>query len=129
MEFHHIGIATNDAAGTAERYKSVFGIPICHHQRLDEVEVTFLELATGFLELVEPITDGSIQQYLDEQGPGLHHIAFETDDIQAALQRAAAADVELIDSEPRSGAWGHSIAFLHPHSLDGVLVEFVQLES
>lgn len=126
MQLHHIGIATEDAAVTAERYESAFGISVCHHERLEEVEVTFLALASGYLELVEPIDDGSTKNFLAKHGPGLHHIAFETEDIQAALDRAASTGINLIDTEPRQGAWGHAIAFLHPNSLDGVLVEFVE---
>jgi methylmalonyl-CoA/ethylmalonyl-CoA epimerase len=67
-----------------------------------------------------------VARYLDEQGPGLHHVALATDEIEGALAAARGAGVELIDESPRPGAWGHEVAFCHPKSTGGVLVEFVE---
>jgi len=87
--------------------------------------VVFLELENGFFELLEPHEDGAIARYLDRRGPGIHHLAVETADIDAALRTARDAGIELIDTKPRPGAWGHEVAFLHPKSTGGVLIEFV----
>jgi methylmalonyl-CoA/ethylmalonyl-CoA epimerase len=88
--------------------------------------VRFLELDEGYFELLEPAEDGAIARFLDRQGPGIHHVALRTDDLDAALDRARHVGVDLVDEEPRPGAWGHEVAFLHPKSTGGVLVEYVQ---
>ncbi len=126
MRFDHAGVATDNAEGLAFLYEDLFGCEIVHEERFGELSVIFLELENGYFELLEPHDDGTISRYLDEHGPGLHHIALETDDIDAALASAGAAGAELIDEEPRRGAWGHQVAFLHPGSTGGVLIEFVE---
>lgn len=125
MEFHHAGIATDDADGLAELYGELFDAPIAHREQFDGMSVVFLELDGGYFELLEPHEEGPIATYLEGHGPGIHHLAVETDDIEAALSTARACGVEPIDDEPRPGAWGHEVAFLHPNSTGGVLVEFV----
>jgi len=125
MQFHHAGVATDDADGLAELYGELFDAPVVHRQRFDGMTVVFLEFDGGFFELLEPHEGGPIASYLDSHGPGIHHLALGTDDIEAALSTARACGVELIDDEPRPGAWGHEVAFLHPKSTGGVLVEFV----
>jgi len=125
MEFHHAGIATDDADGLAELYSELFDAPIAHREQFDGMTVVFLDLGNGFFELLEPHEGGPIERYLDRHGPGIHHLAVETADIEVALSTARACGVESIDDEPRPGAWGHDVAFLHPNSTGGVLVEFV----
>jgi methylmalonyl-CoA/ethylmalonyl-CoA epimerase len=126
MEFDHAGIATRDAAATAERFSTLFDAPIVHEERFEDLSIVFLEFDGGYFELLEPVEEGTIASYLDRHGPGIHHLALATDDIEAALERARRHDVALIDETPRPGAWGHSVAFLHPKSTVGVLVEFVE---
>ena len=126
MRFHHAGIATADAAGLADRYAALFDAPIVHDERIDGMEVVFLDVGGSYFELLEPHTEGPIADYLDGHGPGIHHLALGTDDITAALARAREAGVDLIDDDPRPGAWGHEVAFLHPKSTGSVLIEFVQ---
>ena len=125
MQFHHAGIATDDAAGLAERYAALFGTQIAHEEQFDEMTILFLDLDNSYFELIEPREDGPIATYLDEHGSGIHHLAVATDDIEAALSTAADHGIERIDDEPRPGAWGHEVAFLHPSSTGGVLIEFV----
>ena len=125
MRIHHAGIATDDVAALVERFGTLFDAPIAHEQRFEGLAVVFLELDNGYFELLEPHDGGVIADYLAEHGPGVHHLAVETADIEAALETAAAAGVDLVDEEPRPGAWGHDVAFLHPASTGGVLVEFV----
>lgn len=126
MRFDHAGVATEDAEGLAFRYEDIFGCDIAHEERFGDLRVIFLELENGYFELLEPQQEGTISKYLENHGPGLHHIALETEDIEAALERAESAGVELIDEEPRPGAWGHDVAFLHPKSTGGTLIEFVE---
>ncbi|MFC6836460.1 methylmalonyl-CoA epimerase [Halomarina ordinaria] len=126
MHFDHAGIATDDAAGLAETYCELFRTRVAHEEQFGDLHVLFLEFGDSYFELLEPTGEGTIARYLDRNGPGIHHLALTTSDIEAALARAKTMDVECIDEEPRPGAWGHDVAFLHPKSTGGILVEFVQ---
>lgn len=127
MQLDHVGVATDDAAGLAALYESVLDLTVAHEETFDGMRVVFLDCGNGYLELLEPVEDeGAIARFLDRSGPGMHHLAFETDDVSAALATAREHGVDLIDEAPRPGAWGHRVAFLHPKSTGGVLVEFVE---
>ncbi|MFB6102406.1 MAG: methylmalonyl-CoA epimerase [Haloplanus sp.] len=127
MRFDHAGVATHDGAALADLFGRLFDAPVVHRETFDGLDVTFLDLGNGYVELLEPLTDeGPIARYLDREGPGLHHVALATPDVAAALETARACGVDLVDDEPRPGAWGHDVAFLHPESTGGVLVEFVE---
>jgi len=125
MEFHHAGIATGDAAGLADLFAELLDAPLVHEEAFDGMTVAFLDSGGCYLELLEPADGGPIANYLEANGPGIHHVAFATDDVGAALDRARALGVDPVDDSPRPGAWDHEIAFLHPDSTGGVLVEFV----
>ena len=125
LSFHHLGIATRDGADLAVTFEGLLDAPVAHEETFDGMTVRFLELDRGFFELLEPRKEGTIARYLDRNGPGIHHDALRTDDIAAALERARDLGIDLVDAEPRLGAWGHEVAFLHPGSTGGVLVEFV----
>jgi methylmalonyl-CoA/ethylmalonyl-CoA epimerase len=125
MNVHHVGVATDDAAALAALYGDLLGVEVAHAERFDGMEVRFLDCGNGYLELLEPREEGTVARYLDRRGPGVHHVAFETPDVSAALERARGLGIETVDEEPRPGAWGHEVAFLHPESTGGVLVEFV----
>ncbi|MUW13413.1 methylmalonyl-CoA epimerase [Halorubrum sp. CBA1125] len=127
MRFDHVGVATRDAADLADRFCGLLGATIPHEETFDGMRIVFLELDEGrYFELLEPVAGGTIADYLDREGAGIHHVALATDDLPAALDRARDRDVDLVDEEPRPGAWGHDVAFLHPRSTGGVLVEFVE---
>ena len=126
MNFDHAGIATDDADGLAELYSELFDTPVVHEERFDGMDVRFLDCGGGYFELLEPVEGGTIARYLDKNGPGIHHLALATDDIRGALERMDEHDIELVDEEPRAGAWGHEVAFLHPKSTGGILVELVE---
>ncbi|MFC6973808.1 methylmalonyl-CoA epimerase [Halomicroarcula sp. GCM10025709] len=128
MRFDHAGVATDDAAALADLYGAAFDAPVAHEETFDGLSVTFLDLGNGYFELLEPLPDaeGAIPRYLDRNGPGIHHFALATDDIEAAIATAVDAGIDPIDGEPRPGAWGHEVAFLDPRTTGGVLVEFVQ---
>ena len=127
MHFDHAGIATDDAAALADQYATLFDAPVAHEEEFDGMRVVFLEFGDSYFELLEPLTEeGAIASYLDGNGPGIHHLALATDDVESALAHARELDVTLIDDEPREGAWGHQVAFLHPKDTGGVLLEYVQ---
>ncbi|WP_128905516.1 methylmalonyl-CoA epimerase [Halorubrum amylolyticum] len=127
MRFDHVGVATRDAADLADLFDGLLDAPIAHEETFDGMHAAFLELDDGgYVELLEPTAGGAIADYLDREGPGIHHVALATDDLSAALDRARDLGVDLVDEEPRPGAWGHEVAFLHPGSTGGVLVEFVE---
>jgi methylmalonyl-CoA/ethylmalonyl-CoA epimerase len=127
MRIDHAGVATDDAAGLADLYVDLLGCEAVYSEEFDGMDVHFLDCGNGYLELLEPLDDeGAIARYLDRNGPGVQHLAFATEDAGAALDRARDMGIECIDEEPRRGAWGHDVAFLHPRDTGGVLVEFVK---
>jgi methylmalonyl-CoA/ethylmalonyl-CoA epimerase len=127
MQFDHAGIATDDADGLAALYRDLFGCEVAHTETFDGMNVVFLDVGGGYLELLEPLgDDGAIASYVADDGPGIHHLALATDHVEAALETARDHNIRLIDEEPRRGAWGHDVAFLHPSDTGGVLLEFVQ---
>lgn len=126
MRFDHAGIATDDAASLAERYEGLLDADIVHEETFDGMEIAFLDFGNGYFELLEPVAeDNAIASFLDRRGSGIHHLALATVDIEGALARAERMGVELLDEEPRPGAWGHDVAFLHPRDTGGILLEFV----
>ena len=125
MDFDHAGIATDDADALADLFVDLLDVPAVHEEEFEGMTIVFLDVGDGYFELLEPQADGTLARYLDRHGPGIHHLALATDDIDGALDRARDLGVELIDDRPRAGAWDHEVAFLHPNSTGGVLVEFV----
>lgn len=91
------------------------------------VDVVFVGTGVGRVELIEPVSpDSPVARFLEKRGPGLHHLAYRVPDIEAALARLSAAGMRLIDERPRPGAHGRLVAFIHPASTGGVLIELVQ---
>ncbi|WP_435073451.1 methylmalonyl-CoA epimerase [Halorubrum sp. HHNYT27] len=127
MQFDHVGVATRDASDLAKLFDGLLDAPVAHEETFDGMTVVFLELdGGGYFEILEPTEGGAIADYLEREGPGIHHVALATDDLSGALDRARDLGVDLVDEEPRPGAWGHEVAFCHPRSTGGVLVEFVE---
>lgn len=126
MRIDHIGIATHDLDDLATVYETFLGCSVVHEEEFDGLRLAFLEVGSAYFELLEPVEEGTVARYLESEGPGIHHIGLETEDIDAALATAREAGIELIDEEPRPGGWGHTVAFLHPASTGGVLFEFVE---
>ena len=125
----HIGVAVEDLDAAMALYGGPFGLPDVHHETVPEqgVEVVLLDVGDGHVELLAPLDpDTPVGRFLDRRGPGLHHVAYAVDDIDAALQEARAAGLRLLDEQPRTGIRGSRVAFLHPSSTGGVLTEIVQ---
>jgi methylmalonyl-CoA/ethylmalonyl-CoA epimerase len=127
MHVDHAGLATDDADGLADLYVDLLGCERVHEEVFDGMEVVFLDFGNAFFELLEPQNDeGAIASFLDSNGPGIHHLAIATEDVAAAVEHAADLGLDLIDETPREGAWGHEVAFIHPKSTGGILLEFVE---
>jgi methylmalonyl-CoA/ethylmalonyl-CoA epimerase len=125
----HIGVAVEDLDSAIALYGERFAMAEQHRETVEAfgVEAVLLEVGEGHVELLQPLTpESAIGRFLARSGPGLHHVAYQTDDIDSALERVRAAGVEAIDQEPRVGIRGSRVAFLHPRSTGGVLTELVE---
>jgi methylmalonyl-CoA/ethylmalonyl-CoA epimerase len=125
----HIGVATEDLEVALELYEKTFSMQLVHRETVESqgVEAALLDVGDGHVELLRPLgPDTPVGKYLDKEGPGLHHVAYAVDDINAVLGKLKDAGVELIDQEPRQGIRNSQVAFLHPKATGGVLTEIVQ---
>jgi methylmalonyl-CoA/ethylmalonyl-CoA epimerase len=125
----HIGVAVEDLDAALELYESSFAMPLAHRETVEEqgVEAVLLDVGEGHVELLAPLgPETAVGKFLERKGPGLHHVAYAVDDIDATLGQLAAAGLELIDAEPRVGIRDSRVAFLHPRSTGGVLTEIVE---
>ena len=120
----HIGIAVHDLDAILPFYRDILGLPEVLLDNADGARIAGLAAGESLVELLAPAEDPSpIARFLDKRGPGIHHICFNVDDLDAALARCRAAGLRLIDEQPRIGAEGKRIAFLHPSATAGVLIE------
>jgi methylmalonyl-CoA/ethylmalonyl-CoA epimerase len=129
MKIHHLGIATKGIDEALEFWSDALGLENVHTEVVEEqkVRVAMLPIGESRVELLEPTSDDSpISKFLDKRGGGIHHIAVEVDDIVAALARLKDKGMRLIDETPRVGAENCLVAFVHPSSTHGVLLELVQ---
>ncbi|HTM57072.1 MAG TPA: methylmalonyl-CoA epimerase [Candidatus Udaeobacter sp.] len=128
-ELSHVAIATPDADALASLLGASLGAKRGAEEILDEggLRILFLRLGPVTLELLEPRNaDHTVAKFLATRGPGLHHVSFEVPDLTATLERVRAAGARLIDETPRAGAHGSRVAFLHPKSFGGVLIELCE---
>ena len=120
----HVGIAVRTLDEILPFYRDVLGMPEVPLDDADGARIAAVASGDGLVELLESQTDGSpIGRFVAKRGPGIHHICFAVDDLDGTLERCRAAGVRLIDETPRIGAEGKRIAFLHPSSTAGVLIE------
>ena len=125
----HIGVAVEDLDSAVELYSKRLGMPAQHRETVEEqgVEAVLLDVGEGHIELLSPLgPDTAVGRFLEKNGPGMHHVAYQTDDIDSALASVRDAGMRLIDEEPRTGIRGSRVAFLHPKSTGGVLTELVE---
>jgi methylmalonyl-CoA/ethylmalonyl-CoA epimerase len=125
----HIGVAVEDLDGAIDLYRKRFEMAEQHRETVEEqgVEAVLLEIGDGHVELLRPLSpDTGVGKFLAKKGPGLHHVAYHTDDIDSTLESVRASGLELIDQHPRAGIRGSRVAFLHPKSTGGVLTELVE---
>jgi methylmalonyl-CoA epimerase len=124
----HIGIVVKSLEEAIPCYTVALGLQLARIQELpsQNVRIAFIPLDEGELELIEPLDDKSgVARFLASRGEGIHHVCLEVDDIRACLSQASCSGIQLIDKEPRPGAEGQ-VAFLHPKSMHGALVELLQ---
>jgi len=125
----HTGVAVADLEASIGFYRDVLGMPLVHRETIASqgVEAALLDVGDSHVELIAPLgPDTGVARFLQQRGPGLHHVAYRVDDIDAALASLSAAGVRLIDERPRTGIRGSRVAFLHPSATGGVLTELVE---
>lgn len=125
----HVAIAVLDLDAAVEWYGRVFGAAVAHRERVDSdgVEEALLEVSGSYVQLLTPTREDSpVAKFLERNGEGLHHVGYRVDDCAAALKEATDGGARAIDSAPRPGSRGTTVAFLHPKGSLGTLIELVQ---
>jgi len=128
-EIDHVGVAVEDLDESIALYRDGMGMREQHRETVEEfgVEAALLEIGGSHVELLTPTgPESGVAKFLERKGPGLHHVAYRTDDIDAALARMREAGIRLIDEQARTGIQQSLVAFVHPKSTGGVLTEIVQ---
>jgi len=129
---HHVAIATNDIKRHKELIENLFGLKggEIHTNEANKVSLSFVDLFNTDLEFLQPLDrESPIFKFLERRGPGIHHLCILVDDIETALDELRAKGARLIDSNPRMGAEGSLIAFIHPESTGGILIELKEIKS
>jgi methylmalonyl-CoA epimerase len=125
---HHVGVAVVDLDEAVRTYERLLGGRLEHRARVEDqgVEAASMRIGDSRVELLAALEDDTpVGRFLANRGPGMHHVAYEVDDVRAALEALTEQGAELIDSEPRRGMFGLEVAFVHPESVHGVLSEVV----
>ena len=125
----HIGVAVENLDDAVALYRDRLGMREQHRETVEEqgVDAVLLEIGEGHVELLSPLgEDTAVGRFLAKSGPGLHHVAYRTEDIDAALEHVRQAGLRLIDEQPRTGIRNSRVAFVHPKSTGGVLTELVE---
>ena len=125
---HHLGVAVEDLDEAVDTYRKLFGAEVERRDTVTEqgVEAVAVRLGESRVELLASLGDETpVGKFLAKRGPGMHHVAYEVDDLDQELRGLAAQGVELIDAEPHRGLFGLEVAFVHPDSVHGVLAELV----
>jgi methylmalonyl-CoA/ethylmalonyl-CoA epimerase len=129
LPLDHVAIAVPSISAVLPLFELITGAIGSPIERIEsqKVDVAFIGSGEGRIELIQPsAADSTVQRFLDKRGTCLHHIAYRVPDIDAALELLAAAGLRLIDEKGRPGAGGHRVAFLHPESTAGILIELVE---
>jgi methylmalonyl-CoA/ethylmalonyl-CoA epimerase len=127
----HVGIAVEDLDAAVDRYRRTLGVEVAHRERVEDQGVEEVLFAAGesSIQLLGSLgPDTPVGTFLARRGPGLHHVAYRVEDLQAALDHLREQGIRLIDEHGRAGSRGTTVAFVHPKSMDGVLIELVQLK-
>ena len=125
----HIGVVVDDLDAAVELYSQSFEMREQHRETVEafDVEAVLLEVGDGHVELLRPLSaESSVGRFLERNGPGIHHVAYQTDDIDSTLAAVKAAGIRTIDEQPRTGIRNSRVAFLHPKATGGVLTELVE---
>ena len=125
---HHLGVAVENLDEALDTYERLFGAELTHRELVPEqgVEAAAVRVGESRVELLASLgPDTPVGKFLANRGPGMHHVAYEVDDLRETLAHLAESGAELIDDEPRQGLFGLEVAFVHPHAVHGVLSEVV----
>ena len=125
---HHLGVAVDDLDEAVDTYERLFGAELERRETVPDqgVEAASLRIGQGRVELLASLGDETpVGKFLAKRGPGMHHVAYEVDDVGEALDELAAKGAELIDQRPKEGLFGLEVAFVHPDAVHGVLAEIV----
>lgn len=127
MKLHHVGVAVENLDEGIKHYESL-GLALAHREEVLSQKVKVAFMGTGpWIELLEGTQpESSVSRFVDKRGPGQHHLAFAVASIATELKKQSAEGAQLIDKAARPGAWGHQVAFLHPKSHGGVLIELIE---
>jgi methylmalonyl-CoA/ethylmalonyl-CoA epimerase len=128
---HHLGVAVRDLDAALDTYTRLFGGAVEHRETVPDqgVEAASVRVGSGRVELLAALgADTPVGRFLEKRGEGMHHVAYEVDDVRSALDELTAAGAQLIDEEPRQGFFGLQVAFVHPDAVNGVLSEVVSVD-
>jgi methylmalonyl-CoA/ethylmalonyl-CoA epimerase len=128
-EIDHVAIAVRDLDAAINWYREMFGATVAHREVVDRdgVEEALLKVADSYIQLLTPLSaESTVARYLDRNGEGIHHVGYRVDDCAAALSTLQAKGARVIDSAPRPGSRGTTVAFVHPKAAFGTLIELVQ---
>jgi methylmalonyl-CoA epimerase len=128
-EIDHVAIAVNDLEAAVAYYRDTYGCEVEHREVVekDGVEEVLLRVADSYIQLLTPSRpDSTVAKYLDTKGEGIHHVGYRVDDCAAALAAVKANGYRVIDEQPRPGSRGTTVAFIHPKTAFGTLIELVQ---
>ena len=128
-ELDHVGIAVRDLDAVVEWYEKMFGATVAHRERIesDGVDEALIKVADSYIQLLQPYTDTSpLAKYMERNGEGLHHVGYRVADCGEVLDDVKAQGARVVDEHPRTGSRGTTVAFLHPKSSFGTLIELVE---
>jgi methylmalonyl-CoA/ethylmalonyl-CoA epimerase len=125
----HVGIAVRDLDAAVAFYEAAFGVKLAHRETVEEqgVEEAMFRVGESWIQLLRPLgPDTPVGKFISKRGEGVHHVGYGVTDLKAVLEHLKGEGIQLIDAEPRRGSRGSTVAFVHPKSVGGVLVELVQ---
>jgi len=128
-EIDHVAIAVSDLDAAVEYYRATYGVDVEHREVVerDGVEEALLRVADSYVQLLTPTRDDSpVAKWMEKKGQGIHHVGYRVDDCAAALERVKAQGHQVIDEAPRPGSRGTTVAFIHPKTAFGTLIELVE---
>lgn len=128
-EIDHVGIAVRDLDAAVAWYQQMFGATVAHRERIesDGVDEALIKVADSYIQLLQPYTDTSpLAKYMERNGEGIHHVGYRVADCASVLAGVKAAGARVVDEHPRTGSRGTTVAFLHPKTSFGTLIELVE---
>jgi methylmalonyl-CoA epimerase len=128
-EIDHVGIAVSDLDAAVDWYERMFGAIVAHRERIesDGVEEALIKVGDSYIQLLTPFTDASpLAKFMERNGEGLHHVGYRVDDCASVLESVKGQGARVVDEHPRTGSRGTTVAFLHPKTSFGTLIELVE---